>query len=194
MSERAGPTGAKGPRSDSVLWGYVGGLVYLFGRVAGYIPSRHLRRWVYRFLFGMRISRTAVIYGGAEIRSPRRIAIGEHTIIGHGAILDGRHGLRIGSNVNLSTGVWIWTAQHDPQSPDFASRGGPVVIGDYAWLSSRCTVLPGTRVGEGAVVAAGAVVTEDVPSYAIVGGVPARTIGHRTRDLRYELKGRQAFF
>jgi maltose O-acetyltransferase len=142
----------------------------------------------------MRVAATAVIYGGAEIRSPRRIAIGEHTIVGHRAILDGRYGLEIGRNVNLSTGVWIWTAQHDPQSPDFDSKGAPVIIEDYAWVSSRCVILPGTRVGEGAVVAAGAVVTEDVPPYTIVGGVPASVIGRRTHDLRYELKGRQAFF
>ena len=193
-AERSTAASTKGPRSESVLWGYIGGLAYLLGRLAGYIPSRHLRRWTYRFVFGMRVSRTAVIYGGAEIRSPSRIVIGEHTVIGHGAILDGRFGLCIGSNVNLSTGVWIWTAQHDPQSPEFKSRGAPVVIGDYAWLSSRCTILPGICVGEGAVVAAGAVVAEDVPPYTIVGGVPARAIGHRTRDLRYQLKGRQAFF
>jgi acetyltransferase-like isoleucine patch superfamily enzyme len=181
-------------KQDSVWWGYLGGLLYLLGILAGCLPSRHLRRWVYRYVFGMKVAATAVIYGGAEIRSPRRIAIGDHSVIGHRAILDGRHGLVIGRNVNLSTGVWVWTAQHDPQSPGFASVGAPVIIEDYAWISSRCVILPGTRIGEGAVVAAGAVVTEDVPPYTIVGGVPAHPIGRRTRDLRYELKGRQALY
>jgi acetyltransferase-like isoleucine patch superfamily enzyme len=65
-----------------------------------------------------------------------------------------------------------------------------VAIGDRAWLSFRCTVLPGVTIGEGAVVAAGAVVTNDVPSYAIVAGVPAHVTGERTpRDLTYELTG-----
>ena len=57
-------------------------------------------------------------------------------------------------------------------------------IGDRAWLGSRALVLPGVTIGEGAVVAAGAVVTSDVPAYAVVGGVPARAIGARPRELR----------
>ncbi|MBN2145988.1 MAG: acyltransferase [Anaerolineales bacterium] len=120
--------------------------------------------------------------------------IGKNTSIGHHAILDGRNGLTIGENVNLSTGVWIWTLQHDPQSPDFATQGGPVVIEDYAWVSCRAIILPGVKVGRGAVVAAGAVVTKDVPSYAIVGGVPAKVISQRTQDLRYQLSWYQPFF
>ena len=89
------------------------------------------------------MGRTTVIYGGAEIRAPEKVTIGEHTIIGHHAILDGRSGLTIGSNVNLSTGVWIWTLQHDPQSPKFVLSGAPVVVEDYAWLSCRTVILPG---------------------------------------------------
>jgi maltose O-acetyltransferase len=61
-----------------------------------------------------------------------------------------------------------------------------VVIEDHAWLGTRAMVLPGVTVGRGAVVAAGAVVTKDVPPYTIVGGVPARVIGQRTTDLRYQ--------
>ena len=55
-------------------------------------------------------------------------------------------------------------------------------------------VLPGVRIGRGAVVAAGTVVTKDVPPHAFVGGVPAKVIGERTQDLRYELNWYQPFF
>ena len=65
--------------------------------------------------------------------------------------------------------------------------GGAVTVGDYAWLSFRCVVLPGVTIGEGAVVAAGAVVTADVEPYTIVGGIPARRIGDRARGLTYDL-------
>ncbi len=142
----------------------------------------------------MKIGKTTVIYGGAEIRDPRNIAIGEHSIVGHRAILDGRSGLVIGNNVNLSTGIWIWTMEHDPQSPDFATKGGPVTIEDYVWVSCRVVILPNVRIGRGAVVAAGAVVTKDIPPYVIVGGVPAKAIGRRNQDLRYQLSWYQPFF
>ncbi|MHB8134986.1 MAG: acyltransferase [Anaerolineaceae bacterium] len=90
-------------------------------------------------------------------------------------------------------GVWIWTLQHDPQSPNFESIGGPVIIEDYAWVSSRVTILPNVRIGKGAVVAANALVTKDVPPYTIVGGVPAKVIGERTKDLKYHLNYQTSF-
>jgi acetyltransferase-like isoleucine patch superfamily enzyme len=142
----------------------------------------------------MRLGGTTVIYGGAEIREAWNIRIGEHSIIGHGAVLDGRSGLTIGENVNLSSGVWIWTLQHDPQSPTFGTKGGPVVVEDYAWLSCRTVILPGVTIGRGAIVAAGAVVTKSVAPYTIVGGVPARPIGRRTENLTYTLGEYQAFW
>lgn len=162
------------------------GLGMLLLRLAGFLPSHTLRRATYRAA-GMRIARGATLYAGAEIRAARNISLGEGTVIGHGAVLDGRSGLTIGRNVNLSTGVWIWTLEHDPLDPRFGTKGGPVVIGDRAWLSARVTVLPGVTIGEGAVVAAGAVVTKDVDPFTTVGGVPARPIGERPRDLTYEL-------
>lgn len=62
------------------------------------------------------------------------------------------------------------------------------MIEDHAWIGARVIILPGVTVGEGAVVAAGAVVTRSVPPYAVVGGVPAKRIGERNRDLLYRTK------
>jgi maltose O-acetyltransferase len=76
--------------------------------------------------------------------------------------------------------------QHDIDSPDFATIGGPVTIEDYVYIGPRTIILPNIRIGRGAVVTAGAVVTKDVPEYAVVGGVPARFIRERSRDLRYK--------
>jgi acetyltransferase-like isoleucine patch superfamily enzyme len=154
------------------------------------VPSRGLRRRGYRSI-GMSVHDTAVIHRGLELRSPRNIAIGPGCVVGFDAILDGRNGIVIGSFVNLSSQVAIWTMQHDYQDPDFAVKGGPVEVGDRAWLSFRSTVLPGVTIGEGAVVAAGAVVTKDVPPFAVVGGVPAKVIGERSHDLRYQLGGKR---
>lgn len=75
----------------------------------------------------------------------------------------------------------------DPNTPDFADRGGAVTIGDRAWIGFRAIILPGVAIGEGTVVAAGAVVTRHVPPYTIVAGSPARVIAERSRDLSYRL-------
>jgi len=139
------------------------------------------------------MARNVVIYGGAEIRKPSRLSIGENTIVGHKAILDASMGLTIGKNVNLSTGAWIWTLQHDVQDPMFGLTGGAVIIKDYAWVSCRTVILPGVTIGEGAIIAAGAVVTKDVPDYAIVGGVPATVMGTRNNNLVYELGSHISF-
>lgn len=140
-----------------------------------------LRRW------GADIDRSATVYHGFEVRQPDKLTIGARSSIGNGAILDARGGITIGSDVNFSTGVHIWTGQHDWESADFRYVRAPVVIGDRAWLSTRVTVLPGVTIGEGAVVAAGAVVSKDVAPYTLVGGVPARQIGERPQPMTYEL-------
>lgn len=160
------------------------GLLFLSIKLLGYVPCRWFRTLVLCML-GAGIDRTAVLYGGFEIRSPRKLKIGEGSCIGHRATLDARGGLTIGRNVNLSSEVMVWTAQHDYRDPGFRTVFEPVMIGDYVWLGPRCIILPGVTVGEGAVVAAGAVVTKDVDPYTLVGGVPAQKIADRPKDLNY---------
>jgi acetyltransferase-like isoleucine patch superfamily enzyme len=163
------------------------GIAFLSIQLTGRIPSQNIRRFIYRYFFRIKLGKNTIIYGGAEIRNPASLVIGDNTSIGHQAILDARCGLTIGKNVNFSTGVWVWTMQHDPQDPYFGNKTGAVVIHDYAWISSRTTILPGVTIGRGAVVAAGAVVTKDIPEYTIVGGIPAKVIGMRNRELKYTL-------
>ena len=165
---------------------FVIGLWMMLLKVNGHIPSHFLRRIGYMCL-GFRFPRSTTVYSGQEIRKPNNIEIAENTIIGHSCILDGRQGISIGNNVNLSTGVWIWTLQHDPQDPFFGTKGGQVVVEDYVWLSCRTVILPGVKVGEGAVVAAGAVVSKDVEPWSIVGGIPAKKIGERNKNMKYKL-------
>lgn len=155
-------------------------------RLTQWVPIHKVRVAVIRFL-GAQIAHSAVIYHGYQIRAPRKLVIGSNTSIGDGAILDARGGLVIGSNVNFSTDVHIWTAQHDWRSPDFAYEQERVVIEDRVWLGPRTTLLPGTIVREGAVVAAGAVVKGEVAAFTLVGGVPARRIADRPHELDYTL-------
>ena len=152
----------------------------------GRVPSHSFRSFFYRRA-GLTLSRSSSIHWRAEFYAPERIAIGEHTVIGDSAFLDGRSGLTIGSNVNLGSHVSIYTLQHDIDSPDFTEVGAPVVIHDYAYIGSHGIVLPGVTIGRGGVVGAGSVVTKDVEPFTFVAGVPARFIRRRSEELTYQL-------
>jgi maltose O-acetyltransferase len=153
---------------------------------AGHIPSHRVRNWFYRTA-GLRLAPGSSIHWHAEFYAPERITIGGGTTIGDTAFLDGRSGLSIGDNVNLGSHVSVYTRQHEVDSPYFAEVGAPVVIEDYAWVASHAIVLPGVTIGEGAVVAAAAVVSRDVAPYAVVAGNPARHVRNRERGLKYRL-------
>jgi serine acetyltransferase len=163
---------------------YAGGQLYA-AAVAGRIPSKVIRSVAAARLFGVKIHPTAQIYRWRDLREGHQITIGAGTIVGSDCILDGRSGLTIGHSVNISSEVAFWTLQRDKDSPAFATEGGPIVIGDRAWISFRATILPNVTIGEGAVVAAGSVVTKDVAPYAIVGGIPAKQIGERSAEVKY---------
>jgi len=143
-------------------------------------PSHTLRKFVLRSM-GAQIAKNVAVYGGNEYRNPAGLVIGEGSAVGHRAVLDARRGLVIGKFVCFGTEVMIWSLHHEYNHINFDVIGGPVNIQDYAWLGSRCIILPGVIIGEGAVVAAGSVVTKNVEPYTIVGGVPAKKIGEREK-------------
>lgn len=162
-----------------------------------YTPSHSLRNFIYRHVCGMNLCEDAVIYYGTEVREPSRITIGRGSIIGDHSILDARNGIVIGENVVFASDVKIWTEQHDHRDPFFrcsTQNHRSVVIDDRAWIGSHTVILHSVHIGEGAVVAAGAVVTHDVPPFTIVAGVPAKKIGERNRDLKYSFTGEHRHF
>ena len=155
-------------------------------KLIGKVPLQTIRVIAYKFS-SISIGDKTVIHMGAEIRSPQNIIIGSNTLIGNDSILDGRGGIRIENNVNISSQVALWTEQHKYNCPHFSTTKKTIIIKEYAWISFRATILPGVTIGEGAVVAAGAVVTKDVPDYTVVAGIPAKVIGQRPKNLKYQL-------
>ena len=164
-------------------------ILHLFGHV----PVHTIRSIAYK-LAGISIGYGSVIHTGARFYDPRNITVGDDTIIGEGALLDGRDVLRIGSHVDIASEVMIYNSQHDINHPHFDPEWGKVIIEDYVFIGPRAIILPGVSIGQGAIVAAGAVVTKDVPAHSIVGGVPASKIGERkNKEYSYRL-GRAAWF
>jgi len=147
-------------------------------------PSRHIRLFLLRIL-GAKIGKVAM-YAGFEIRNPKGLTIEDGCSIGPKVLLDARKGLIIKKNVTIATDAIIWTLHHDYNDDSFKTVGDTVTVGEYAWICSRSIILPGVKVGKCAVIAAGAVVTKDVPDYTVVGGVPAKVLGQREKkEYRY---------
>ena len=152
------------------------------------------------------IGSNVVFEAGVLVFHPENIRLGSNIYVGHNAILKGYHqssmsigddtwigqqcffhsagGLDIGKGVGIGPGVRIITSTHEDPGCDHPImegqlRFGPVRIGDGTDLGMGSLVLPGVTIGQGVQVGAGAVVTEDIPDYAVVAGVPARVIRYR---------------
>lgn len=151
-------------------------------------PSHALRIAVLRHLAAAHVGSDCTIERRVRITGRRGLVIGSNTIINAGVLLDARGELTIGAHVNISPDAAVFTADHDPRAPDFHDRKRPVTIGDRSWIASRAIILPGTEVGEGAIVAAGAVVHGHVAPRTIVAGNPARPVGERPPEAQRELR------
>lgn len=149
------------------------------------LPCWPIRRFFYALL-GICAGKGTVINMRQYLIGPGKMSVGEFSHINPGCILDFRGGIEIGSGVSISHQVKLITGGHEVQARDFSEDFQPIKIGDHAWLGVGATILKGVEIGEGAVVAAGAVVTKNVPAFTIVGGVPAKEIGRRNSELDYK--------
>lgn len=119
----------------------------------------------------------------------------KNIFLGQGGYFHGGGGIHIKSGACIGPKVTILTENHNYDSSDL--RKIPfddvmikknVIIGEYVWIGYGAIILPGVTVGEGAVVAAGSVVTKDIPPCAVVGGNPAKVIKYRNEEQYYRLK------
>lgn len=145
--------------------------------VGSRVRARILRLAGFNIGAGTLFFGTPILTGVGNIYE--RLSTGRNCLVSWGCYLDLQEKITIGDRVGLSPQISIITSSHAVGSS--YNRVGdlqalPVVIKDGVWIGVRCTILPGVTIHEGAVVAAGAVVTKDVPANTIVGGVPAKVI------------------
>jgi maltose O-acetyltransferase len=160
---------------------------YGYNALVGRLPSRWLRHAYLRTWLG-RLGRGTGVQMGCRFLHGRKVFLGDRNVINHDCLFDGRrYRIVTGTDVSIGPAATILTLGHDPSSSSFADKGGDVIIGDRAWIGYGALVLPGVEIGEGAVIAAGAVVTKNVDPFMIVGGNPAQVIGARARSLDYTL-------
>lgn len=167
--------------------------LYLLHLITVCVPSHHIRRFAMR-LAGASIGQGSSVHMGAKFFSLKKLKIGNDTIIGNNAFMDGRDDLIIGDHVDIASEVMIYNSEHDISADDFVAHTDKVEIKDYVFIGPRAIILPGVTIGKGAVVAAGAVVTRDVKDFEIVGGVPAKVIGERTLKKPAYTLGRARLF
>lgn len=127
-----------------------------------------------------KIGEDSVICNSVLIFGPERISVGKNVSINEKAIIQARKPARvtIEDNVTISYGAMILTAGLDITSNEFQKEhiAKSIIIEKDSWIGAKSIILPGITIGAGSVVAAGAVVTKDVPQGVLVGGVPAKII------------------
>lgn len=134
--------------------------------------------------FGASIGRGCRIKPGLRVKFPWRLQVGEACWLAEDAWFDNLAPIQLGDRVCISQGAYLCTGNHDFRSPGFHLRLGAIQIGSEAWIAARSVLAPGTRIGSGAVVSLGAVVSGEVPTGAIMRGNPAVLVGQRSRTLR----------
>lgn len=148
------------------------------------LGSRHIRGFLCRRIFN-KSGKNINIEHGVFFASGKDIEIGDNSGIGLNCRVTGP--LKIGSEVMMGPDVMIFTRNHKNDRLDIPMRlqtapKSPVVIEDDVWIGARVIILPGITIKRGAIIGAGAVVTKDVPPYAIAGGNPARVIRYRNNN------------
>lgn len=150
-------------------------------------PNYRLRMFYLKRILGVKIGKKTFIHMGCFFEGSN-ITIGNNSVIGRNCFLGASRGkLTIKNNVSITAQTYIFCSTHLKDSPTFECVGNNVTIEDYAWIGARGMILPGVRIGEGAILGAASTATKDIPDFNIWAGTPAKKIGIRSKNLKYTL-------
>lgn len=138
--------------------------------------------------FGALIGQDVVIKPGVQIKYPWHLVVGDHCWLGEACWIDNLTTVRLGTNVCISQGAYLCTGNHDWTDPHFSLIVRPITLEDGAWVGAKSTLMPGVRLGAGAVAGAGSVVSKPIPAFEIHAGNPAqfaryRVVGSEANEL-----------
>lgn len=161
-------------------------VVLLGNMIVNKLPSRHLRKWFYQLL-GAKLGKGTVLCRRTEVLLPLGLKMADRVSVGWFAELDARGGITVDHDTNIASHAKLITGSHDIDDPEYTADFRPITIGHHCWIGTGAMVLQGVTIGDGAVVAAGAVVTKDIPPYEVWGGVPAKFIRKRPEGMEYTI-------
>jgi acetyltransferase-like isoleucine patch superfamily enzyme len=144
------------------------------------------------------LGRGVVVNGRIQVGVPQALRLGDDVSLNRGFVVKDRGPCVIGDHVHFGEHVTLLTANHNFAVPealpyDKVRLAPGITIGDSVWIGDHVIIVPGVHVGEGAILAAGAIVTRDVPALAVVGGSPARVLKERDAEVYRRLKEQGKF-
>lgn len=155
---------------------------YLLGKILLQIPIIRYKQFVYKLL-GVKSIKNNINYfigNPLVVGDYKNIVMHNYSVIERGGMLIANEKIEIGENTSLAYGITILTSanpngtyEHNKLGKLYPPVKAPVIIKDNCWIGAKSIILPGVTIGECSVVAAGSVVTKDVPPYSLVAGVPA---------------------
>lgn len=170
----------------------------LFGSMRDRLREFWRRRCVNHLSYARKGARVR-LFNGSVFHPPEKIAFDDDVYVGPDACFWADGGITLHSNVILGPRVTIFTSNHKIEGAEFLPYGpdsefAPVEIFSHVWIGGHSIILPGVRIGEGAVVGAGSVVARDVPPLAFVAGNPARVRSYRDPEHYRRIKAEGKFY
>ena len=159
-------------------------IYYIYNNLLTFFPIFLIRKIYLKNLMKIKVGSNSFIHMGCIFYE--NVNIGNNSVIGRQCHLLGN--IIIKNNVSITAQTYIFSSTHYNDSPTFEAYTSEVVIEDYAWIGARAMILPGVRIGTGAILGAASTATHDIDDYNICVGTPAKFIKMRSKDINYTLK------